>query len=99
MVPYMIPLLAGGDTNMTKREKRLQRMHNNPHDVNFEDIDRLLLDNGFERHQPSGGSSHYIYRHRELHDKLSIPYNRPVKAIYIKQALAAIESLKERGDK
>lgn len=84
---------------MTKRDKKYQRNFNNPKDVSFQDIDRLLRDNGFECHQPSGGSSHYIYRHQQLHDKLTIPYNRPIKAIYIKQALMAIESLKERGSK
>ena len=82
---------------MTKRDKQYQRIVNNPKDISFEELDSLLLSNGFKRHQPSGGSSHFIYRHQESHDKLTIPYKRPVKAIYVKQALAIIESLQERG--
>jgi len=48
--------------------------------------------------QPGKGSSHYIYHHPELPDLLSIPKARPIKAIYVKQAIAAIERLRERSE-
>ena len=51
---------------MTRRDKLYERIANNPKDVNYEDLDKLLKKKGFTRRQPSGGSSHYIYYHPEL---------------------------------
>jgi hypothetical protein len=77
---------------MTKREKRLAKIRNNPKNVRFEELDHLLRDYGFERRQPSGGSSHYFYicgYHR-----LTVPKKRPyIKQIYVKQALRQIEEI------
>jgi predicted RNA binding protein YcfA (HicA-like mRNA interferase family) len=77
---------------ITKKEKLLSRIKNNPKTVKFEEIDKLLLDVGFERRQPSGGSSHYTY---VLVDKiLTVPYKKPyVKVIYVKMAIKLLEDL------
>lgn len=77
---------------LTKREKLLQKIKNNPKAIKFEEIDKVLLSVGFERRQPSGGSSHYTYM---LDNKtLTIPYKRPyVKVIYIKIAIKILEDL------
>ena len=82
---------------MTRRDKLYTQIVNNPKNVNFEDIDRLLKQNGFTCRQPSGGSSHYIYYHPELPpgEKLSIPKAKPVKAIYVKEAVNLINKVKE----
>jgi len=34
---------------MAKRDKRLEKIRNNPKDVRFEELDQLLRDYGFER--------------------------------------------------
>ncbi len=77
---------------MTKKEKLLSKIKNNPKNIRFEEIDKILLDLGFERFQPSKGSSHYTYileKHR-----LTIPYKKPfVKVIYIKKAIEIIDEL------
>ncbi|NPV28965.1 MAG: type II toxin-antitoxin system HicA family toxin [Firmicutes bacterium] len=83
---------------MTRFEKLYAKIANNPEDVKFEELDRLLRRYGFERRQPRKGSSHYSYHHPKLPDILTIPYARPIKAVYIKQALAAIEKLKEGSE-
>jgi hypothetical protein len=77
---------------MTQREKRLAKIRSNPKNVRFDDLDRVLHDYGFERRQPSSGSSHYFYF---LGDKrLTIPMKRPfVKAIYVKQVLSILEEI------
>jgi predicted RNA binding protein YcfA (HicA-like mRNA interferase family) len=77
---------------ITKKEKLLSRIKNNPKTVKFEEIDKILLDVGFERRQPSGGSSHYTY---VLADKiLTVPYKKPyVKIIYVKMAIKLLEDL------
>jgi hypothetical protein len=43
---------------MSKRQKRLEKIRSNPLNVRFEELDRLLVDYGFQRRQPGGGSSH-----------------------------------------
>lgn len=83
---------------MTKDEKLYSRIVNNPKDVNFDELDKLMRKHGFERSNPGSGSSHYTYRHPDLTDILTIPYKRPVKAIYVKQAIAAIEQLSQRSE-
>ncbi len=77
---------------MTKKEKLLEKIKNNPKAVKFKEIDKVLRDIGFERRQPSGGSSHYTYT---FEDKtITIPYKRPyVKVIYIKKAIKLLEEL------
>lgn len=84
---------------MTKLDKLYSQIVNNPKDVNFDDIDKLLKRYGFERRQPRGGSSHYSYYHPDLQDVVTIPRSRPIKAIYVKKALDAIRKIEaDRSD-
>jgi len=83
---------------LTKADKLYARIVNNPKDVNFEELDKLLLKNGFKRNNPGSGSSHYTYRHPDLIDIVTIPSKRPVKAIYVKQAIVAIKQLEQRRE-
>lgn len=78
---------------MTRFDKLYNQIVNNPKDVKFEDLDKLLTRAGFECRQPRSGSSHYTYHHPKLIEVLSIPKARPIKAIYVKKAIAAIESV------
>lgn len=81
---------------MTKRAKRLEKIRQNPKNVRFEDLDRVLQDYGFERRQPRSGSSHYVYLWDEL--QLTVPYKRPfLKSHYIREALSLIDKIIE-GD-
>lgn len=84
---------------LTRFSKLYAKIVRNPKDVDFEELDKVLKQYGFKCRQPGKGSSHYIYYHPELPDALSIPKARPVKAIYVRQALNAIEGLKEREEK
>lgn len=83
---------------MTRLNKIFNRIVSNPKDVDFEELDKLLKQYGFKCRQPGKGSSHYIYYHQKLQEALSIPKARPVKAVYVRQAIAAIEKLRERGE-
>ncbi len=77
---------------MTKREKRLAKIRNNPKNVRFNELDQLLRDYGFECRQPRGGSSHYFYICG--HRRLTVPKKRPfIKQTYVKQALRQIEEI------
>jgi predicted RNA binding protein YcfA (HicA-like mRNA interferase family) len=78
---------------MSQIEKLIEAIKRNPKDVPWGDIDKVLKYYGFNcRHR---GGSHYNYYHPELSEILTIPRRRPVKAIYVKQALELIEKLKE----
>jgi hypothetical protein len=74
---------------MTQREKLLQKLRNNPKNVRFEDLDKLLTWYEFERRSPSSGS-HYVYR-RQGCRPITIPYRKPLKSVYVRKALALIE--------
>lgn len=86
-------------TRDSRFAKLYSRIVQNPKDVSFAELDRVLKFYNFDRRQPRSGSSHYNYSHPKLAEILTIPKDRPVKDIYVKQALAAIEKLlEESGD-
>ena len=74
---------------MSKRDKQLQAMRNNPKNVKFETIQKALLNNGFVEATPSGGSSHYTYSKGSY--RVTVVKDRPVNSIYIKQAVRIID--------
>lgn len=96
MVSYMVQRLKlVRYEDLGKREKLLESMKNNPKDVPFEQIDALLMYYGCTRRQASKGSSHYFYTHPAVPYPVNIPRHKPVKAIYIKQALEMIDQIRE----
>lgn len=71
---------------MTKRDKRVRKLFQNPRTVPFKELDRVLKDFGFEVRQPGSGSSHFVYTRGEI--QMSVPYRRPfVKEVYVKRVL------------
>lgn len=82
---------------MTQFDKLYIQIVNNPKDVKFQDLDKLLRRFGFNCRQSRKGSSHFTYYHPELPDILPVPKERPIKAVYVKKAIALIEKLKEKG--
>ena len=76
---------------MSRIMKLLERTRNNPKDVHFEDLDKLMLRAGFECRQPSGGSSHYTYTIEGCPFPTTVPRKNPVKTVYVKLVIARIE--------
>ena len=71
---------------VTKREKRVKKLFQNPKTVPFKELDRVLKDSGFEVRQPGSGSSHYVYTKGGI--QISVPFRRPfVKEVYVKRVL------------
>lgn len=71
---------------MTKREKRIKKLFQNPKTVPFKELDKVLKDAGFTLRQPGSGSSHCIFTKDEV--QISVPFRRPfVKEVYIKRVL------------
>ena len=74
--------------------KRLEAMRRNPRgDWRINDV--LALCREFEIYcQPvSGGGSHYKIGHPKMPTKLTIPSNRPIKPVYIKQLVAFVDAI------
>jgi len=69
---------------MSKRQKLIEKIKDSPKKIRFEELDKVLLSAGFQRRQPSKGSSHFIYTIKNK--TLSIPYKRPyVKVVHVKK--------------
>ncbi len=78
---------------MSKRQKRLERLRQNPNNVTLADLRQVLEDYGFVYRQTVG--SHYTFS-VVIGDKtklLVVPFRRPVKTIYIKKALELIDQV------
>lgn len=76
---------------MSKIDKLLAKMRNNPRDWKIEDI-RVIADRyGIKYRQP--GTSHVTFR-MKTGDKVTIPAHKPIKPIYIKLFIAMIDELK-----
>ncbi|MCL2546135.1 MAG: toxin HicA [Oscillospiraceae bacterium] len=76
---------------MSKRDKQLQAIRNNPKGVKFKAIQNILLNLGFKETVPRGGSSHYTY-HKGIY-RITIPKDNPVNGIYIKQVIKILDAL------
>ena len=76
---------------MSKQDKLLQKIRNNPTNVRFETIQKIMLSYGFTETKPGGGSSHYTY-HKGIY-RITIPKDIPVNKIYIKKAIQIIDKL------
>lgn len=79
---------------MSKREKRLQKIRQSPKDVSIDELEQVLKDYGILRDHATG--SHYIFRYtlngQDL--RLTIPYRKPVKVIYVKESIAVIDQIR-----
>ena len=78
---------------MSKRDKKLEAIRNNPKNVSFETIRNVLLSYNFSETTPRGGSSHYTY-HKGIY-RVTVARSKPVNSIYIKQVLDIIDKLEE----
>ncbi len=81
---------------MTKREKRLQKIRQNPRNVSFDELRQVLEDYGFELRRING--SHHIFRAEvnEVVWSLTIPLKKPhLKPSYVQASLDAIDEILE----
>lgn len=77
---------------MTKRKKRLERIRQNPKNVSFEELRRVVESFGFTLNRVKG--SHYIFdvQLEEQVESLVIPFKKPhVKPVYVKRCLEIID--------
>ena len=76
---------------MTKREKLIERLRNNPKNARFEQIDSLLTYYGFECKKK--GSSHFVYK-REGYPPVTVPYKKSfINSVYVKRVLQILDEI------
>lgn len=77
---------------MGTRDKRRQKIEQNPAHVRFEDLDALLRTHGFQVRTPQRGGSHCFYHHGP--HLLSVPRHRPhLKEYVVRRALAMLQEI------
>lgn len=70
--------------------KLVSRVIENPKDVDFGILRRLLESFGYEYSQPRGGSSHYTFR-KTGSAPITVPKKKPVNAVYVKQVIKILD--------
>ena len=83
---------------MTKLKKRLLKIRNSPNNVSPHELDTLLHGYGFRYRE---GSKHWrVYWHDRLGPtgRLTVPFQRPLKAYIVKQALKLIDRLEAESE-
>jgi hypothetical protein len=82
---------------MSKKEKLVQKIRNNPKAVSFEDLVSILTWYGFTMRSPGSGSSHNVYT-LGVH-QITVPYKRPhVKECYVRQVLDILDQIDEEQE-
>lgn len=80
---------------MAQAEKRLEAMRANPRgDWTIDDVRVVCSGHGVDLLAPRGGS-HYKVAHASQRDILTVPYDRPIKAPYIRRLVEFIDAVKE----
>ncbi len=79
---------------MSSKKKLYEKIKNNPNGVGMSEIESVLLYLGFKKRQK--GTSHCIFTHpnfNRIEHFINIPFNRPIKRIYIIKAIEIIDEL------
>ncbi len=76
---------------MSKYDKLIEKMKNNPKNISFEELEKILKKEGYE--SINTGGSHWVFR-KENEISITIPYKKPIKIIYVKKVLEILEKRK-----
>jgi len=76
---------------MAKRHKLLERMRQNPRDWSIADVETLCRGFHINCNKPRGGGSHYGVADETQEEILTVPFDRPIKQVYIKKLVAFVD--------
>ena len=75
--------------------KRLEAMRGNPRgDWKIGDVEAICREFAIHCEPMRGGGSHYKVGHVLISRKLTVPFKRPIKPVYIKQLVSFIDELR-----
>lgn len=73
----------------------LSRMQRNPAgDWTIRDVETLCRQFSIMCEPPRGGGSDYKVAHKMMAEKLTIPYKRPIRPVYIRKLVAFVEAVR-----
>jgi len=78
---------------MSKIDKLIEKLRNNPRDTNIDSIRKILDKHGLE--YVWGKGDHLNVKHPNIDYILTIPAHKPIKPIYIIKLLKMIEEIGE----
>lgn len=78
---------------MTKIDKILKKMRNNPRGWQMADLEVIAY--RFKMTVRKGKGSHVSFAHAKWRAILTVPAHRPVKPIYVKKFVSLIDTLEE----
>ncbi|MBT8420391.1 MAG: type II toxin-antitoxin system HicA family toxin [Gammaproteobacteria bacterium] len=79
---------------MSKTEKLLARMRANPRDWRIEEIETIATRFGIDVKKTGG--SHFVFLHPDSELAVTVPFNRPIKPVYITRFLALLDDIGEK---
>lgn len=79
-------------TRVSKAEKLLKQMHNNPLNWRIEQLSTVARAYGLSENRPGSGGSHVTFR-APNGDKVTVPDHRPIRPIYVKLFVRLIEEV------
>ncbi len=80
---------------MSRRDKLIEFLHNNPKNGRFEDVDKLLIYFNFECRQSHSGTSHFVYI-RKGYMPITIARHRPfIHEQAVKEVIRIIDEILE----
>ena len=74
---------------MSKCEKTLAAMRNNPRDWRIEQIEALAMHAGLKVRK--SGGSHVVFQRDGCPIEVTVPAHKPIKAVYVAQFLEVID--------
>ncbi len=78
---------------MTKREKRLLRIRQNPKNVQFDELHTIIEEYGFVLKRSSGSHHSFQVKVGDEDILLVIPYARPIGTAYVREAIKLIDEI------
>lgn len=76
---------------MSKAEKLLAKMRSNPRDWRMEELETVA--NRFGVDVRKTGGSHFVFMHPNSELAITVPFKRPIKAVYVTQFLALLDDI------
>jgi len=78
---------------MTRRQKRRQKIAQNPKNVRFEDLRRLLEDYGFELKRTKGSHNSFVGYVGDEKTTIVITFRRALQQVYVEKVLSILDEI------
>lgn len=76
-----------------RRQKRRRKIAQNPKNIRFEDLRRLLEDYGFELKRTKGSHHSFVGYIGDEKVTVVIPFRKPLQEVYVKNTLALLDQI------